>query len=303
MSSGNGRFAPTPSADLHIGNLRTALVAFLSARASGRDFLIRVEDLDVPRLGDADAIMERQLEDLGRLGICSDGPVVRQSERTAMYVEALSRVESMVYECFCSRKDVAEATRAPHGTTPFYPGTCRNLTESQKAELRKVRQPCLRINASSAQMRVTDLKHGSYTGLVDDFVVRRADGVFSYNFAVVVDDGLQGVREVVRGDDLLESSPRQAWLATRLGFDAPVYLHVPLVLSPDGTRLAKRDQAVTLTRLRDAGVGTQSVLSHLAVSLGLAEEGEPVTLPVLADRFDLSVLPSDPWYVDPMTWV
>ena len=302
MSPGCGRFAPTPSADLHIGNLRTALVAWLAACSSGRDFLIRVEDLDLPRLQDADAIMTRQVEDLGRLGLYSDGPVVRQSERTAVYEEALARVGPMVYECFCSRKDVAEATRAPHGTTPFYPGTCRNLTESDKDRLRKVRQPSLRINASSAHMTVTDLQYGSYTGMVDDFVVRRADGVFSYNFAVVVDDGLQGIDQVVRGDDLLESSPRQAWLAAQLGFDVPVYLHVPLVLSPDGTRLAKRDQAVTLTRLREAGVDTESVLSHLAWSLGLAEEGEPVTLSVLADRFDPSALPSDPWYVDPLTW-
>jgi len=302
MSPGSGRFAPTPSADLHIGNLRTALVAWLAARSSGRSFLIRVEDLDVPRLRDAEAIVTRQLEDLGRLGLDSDGPVVRQSERTAVYVEALSRLTPMMYECFCSRKDVAEATRAPHGTTPRYPGTCRNLTESEKEKLRRVRQPCLRINASSARMRVTDLLHGSYTGEVDDFVVRRADGVFSYNFAVVVDDGLQGVDQVVRGDDLLESSPRQAWLSSRLGFDVPVYLHVPLVHSPDGTRLAKRDQAVTLTRLRAAGVDTPAVVSHLAWSLGLAGENEPVTLPDLVDRFDPGRLPQDPWFVDPMTW-
>jgi len=302
MRSGSGRFAPTPSADLHIGNLRTALVAWLAARSTGRDFLIRVEDLDAPRLRDAEAIMARQLSDLSRLGLDSDGPILRQSERTAVYEEALARLRPMVYECFCSRKDVAEATRAPHGTTPFYPGTCRNLSESEKMTLRKVRQPCLRINASSAQMGVTDLVYGSYTGIVDDFVVRRADGVFSYNFAVVVDDGLQGIDQVVRGDDLLESAPRQAWLATQLGFDVPVYCHVGLVHSPDGTRLAKRDQAVTLTRLREAGVDTPHVLSHMAVSLRLAHDNEPVTLSDLVTRFDPARLPKDPWYVDPMTW-
>ena len=302
MRSGSGRFAPTPSADLHIGNLRTALVAWLAARSTRRDFLIRVEDLDAPRLRDAEAIIVRQLEDLQQLGLDSDGPVVRQSERTAMYEKALGTLEAKVYECFCSRKDVAEATRAPHGTTPFYPGTCRDLSESEKAKLRKVRQPCWRINASSAQMSVTDLLLGSYTGQVDDFVVRRADGVFSYNFAVVVDDGLQGIDQVVRGDDLLESSPRQAWLATQLGFTVPCYLHVPLVHSPDGTRLAKRDHAVTLNRLREAGVDTSVVLSHLACSLGLADQNEPVTLSQLADRFDPASLPRDPWFVDPMTW-
>jgi len=302
MSHGSGRFAPTPSADLHIGNLRTALVAWLAARSSRRDFLIRVEDLDVVRLGDAEAIISRQLSDLNRLGLGSDRPIVRQSERTALYEKALSGLTPMVYECFCSRKDVADATRAPHGTTPCYPGTCRNLSESQKARLREVRQPCLRINASSAQISVTDLLHGSYTGLVDDFVVRRADGVFSYNFAVVVDDGLQGIDQVVRGDDLLESAPRQAWLAEQLGFKVPVYCHVPLVHAPDGTRLAKRDQAVTLTRLREAGVTTPVVVSHLAHSLGLADPGEPVTLADLAARFNPAALPTQPWYVDPMTW-
>ena len=297
-----GRFAPTPSADLHIGNLRTALVAWLAAKSSGRDFLIRVEDLDAARMRDADQISARQVEDLGRLGLVSDGPVVRQSERTEIYVEALSRLEPLLYECFCSRKDVAQASRAPHGTTPVYPGTCRYLTEAEKAELRTVRQPCLRINASSARVCVTDLVCGEYCGEVDDFVVRRADGVFSYNFAVVVDDGLQGIDQVVRGDDLLESSPRQAWLATQLGFAVPVYCHVPLVHSPDGTRLAKRDRAQTLTRLREAGVSESVVLSHLGASLGLADEHEPVTLSNLVDRFDPSALPKDPWYVDPMTW-
>jgi len=302
MNPGFGRFAPTPSADLHIGNLRTALVAWLAARSSGRGFLIRVEDLDTPRLRNADAIGTRQLEDLDRLGLVSDVPVIHQRDRAPVYDTALAQLEPLVYECFCSRKDVAQATRAPHGSTPRYPGTCRGLSESEKEALRARRQPCLRINAGCAHVRITDVLHGVVSADVDDFVVRRADGVFAYNFAVVVDDGLQGVDQVVRGDDLLESAPRQAWLARQLGFAEPVYLHVPLVHAPDGTRLAKRDHAMTLARLREAGVGASAVLGHLACSLGLARPGEPVTLADLVMRFDPQKLPRDPWYVDPLIW-
>ncbi|MCL2470826.1 MAG: tRNA glutamyl-Q(34) synthetase GluQRS [Propionibacteriaceae bacterium] len=297
-----GRFAPTPSSDFHIGNLRTALVAWLAARSSGRGFLVRIEDLDLARLPDADAIIGRQVGDLADLGLVHDQPVVRQSERTELYERSLSRIQDLVYECFCSRKDVAQATRAPHGTTPRYPGTCRDLSPAEKRHLRQSRQPCLRINAASAMAPITDLARGQYVGEVDDFVVRRADGVFAYNFAVVVDDAHQNVDQVVRGDDLLESSPRQAWLAAQLGLRVPVYLHVPLVLAPDGTRLAKRDQTVSLTRLRQAGISTQDVLSHLACSLSLAEESELVDLNTLVERFDPQRLPRQPWLTDPLSW-
>ena len=299
----SGRFAPTPSSDFHIGNLRTALVAWLAARSTGREFLIRIEDLDTPRLPDADAITRRQLDDLARLGLSHDGPVLHQRDRREVYQRALARVEHLVYECFCSRKDIAEATQAPHGTTPRYPGTCRDLSESDKAHLRRLRPPALRINASSAQFSVTDLLHGPYGAQVDDFVIRRADGIFAYNFAVVVDDGDQGIDQVVRGDDLLESSPRQAWLATQLGFPPPTYLHVGLVDAPDGTRLAKREGAITLTRLNEAGITTGEVLARLAVSLGLAEKGEEVSMPALIERFEPAKLPRAPWLVDPLTWL
>ncbi|MCL2735917.1 MAG: tRNA glutamyl-Q(34) synthetase GluQRS [Propionibacteriaceae bacterium] len=297
-----GRFAPTPSSEFHIGNLRTAMVAWLAARSTGRGFLVRVEDLDLPRLSDAQRITEGQLTDLARIGMTWDGPVVHQRDRQDVYEQALARLGDRVYECFCSRKDVAEATRAPHGTTPVYPGTCRGLSSAEKDRLRAVRPPCLRVDAQAAHQSVTDLLSGPHTGVVDDFVVRRADGVFAYNFAVVVDDCAQGVDQVVRGDDLLDSSPRQAWLATLLGFTPPTYLHVPLVHSPDGSRLAKRDHALSLSRLRAAGISTAQVLSHLAASLNLAEEGDQVALADLVDRFDPALLPRDPWLVDPMEW-
>ncbi len=298
-----GRFAPTPSADLHIGNLRTALVAWLAARSSGRGFLIRVEDLDRPRLPQADAIARRQLDDLEALGLDHDGGIVRQQDRTDLYREALDRLDGLVYECFCSRKEVAEATRAPHGTTPRYPGTCRHLSEAERRRLRRIRPPAWRVRADEAEVTVTDQLRGDFTARVDDFVVRRADGVFAYNFAVVVDDGLQEVDQVVRGDDLLESSPRQAWLAAKLGFPVPDYLHVPLVLTTGGDRLAKRDQAVSLSRLRRGGVTPARVLDRLARSLNLAGPDESVSLSQLRDRFDPAKLPREAWLVDPESWL
>jgi glutamyl-tRNA synthetase len=272
------------------------------ARSTSRDFLIRIEDLDGPRMKDADQITCNQLRDLTDLGLTHDGPILRQQDRSLVYEQALSRLEPLIYECYCSRKDILEASTAPHGTLPRYPGTCRNLSTHERTALRRERPPALRINASSTVVGVTDLLHGHHSDEVDDFVVRRADGVFSYTFAVVVDDGLQFVDQVVRGDDLLESAPRQAWLATQLGFTPPEYLHVPLVYSGDGTRMAKRDKAVSLGRLRKKGISTQVILNHLAQSLNLATEDESVGLDQLVDRFDPVVLPKEPWLVDPMTW-
>jgi len=299
----SGRFAPTPSSDLHLGNLRTALVAWLAARSEKKDFLIRIEDLDAPRLPDAVAVANRQLADLARLGLTHDRAVVRQHARTPLYEQAFARLDGLVYECFCSRKDVAQATRAPHGATPHYPGTCRDLTEPEKARLRHVRPPSWRVNAQALPWTINDALHGSYSAVVDDFVIRRADGVFAYNFAVVVDDGLQGIDQVVRGDDLLESAPRQAWLARQLGFAEPAYIHVPLVCAPDGSRLAKREDAISLTRLREAGVPINEVRYRLAASLRLAGPRETVGLRDLVERFDPAKLPREPWLVDPAAWL
>ncbi|MDR2931444.1 MAG: tRNA glutamyl-Q(34) synthetase GluQRS [Propionibacteriaceae bacterium] len=297
-----GRFAPTPSGELHVGNLRTGLVAWLAARASGRGFLIRVEDIDQPRLPHAEAVAARQLDDLARLGLNHDGPIVWQSRRAAIYDQAMAKLRPHLYECFCSRKDIAEATRAPHGSTAIYPGTCRGLSEPEKAERRARRQPSWRIDARSAHMTITDAIHGSRTAPVDDFVVRRADGVWAYNFVVVVDDADQGVDQIVRGDDLLESAPRQAWLAKTLGYPPPTYLHVPLVLAPDGTRLAKRDGAIGLNELLAAGLTVGQILGRLGHSLGLAAPGESVTAATLAARFDPGALPRQPWLTDPVCW-
>lgn len=295
-----GRFAPTPTGGLHVGNLRTALVSWLAARRAGQPWLIRVEDLDRVRLPQAEAIAAAQLADLAQLGLTSDAPVVRQSDRFDYYAQAVAHLD--VYECFCSRKDVAEASQAPHGATPRYPGTCRQLSAAERADRHARRPGCWRVNAHGARVTVADALHGQVCAPVDDFVVRRADGLYAYNLAVVVDDGLQGVDHVVRGDDLLASSPRQAWLASQLGFKPPSYLHVPLVCQRDGTRLAKRQSAIDLNALASQGLTPADVLHRLAWSLGLAQPGQSVDLMDLVDRFDPARLPLTPWRTDPSTW-
>src|SRR4051812_8137860 len=217
-----GRFAPSPTGDLHLGNLRTALLAWLFARSSGRRFLMRMEDLDRGRV--REGVEERQLADLRALGIDWDGPVARQSERVELYEAAIERLDT--YPCFCTRAEIREAASAPHGVVGAYPGTCRSLSAAERAALEASgRPPALRVRAD---------------GTVDDFVVRRRDGAFAYNLAVVVDDAEMGVDQGVRGPDVSDSTPRQVWLAGALGLPAPGYVHVPLVLGPDGARLAKR---------------------------------------------------------------
>lgn len=286
-----GRFAPSPSADLHIGNLRTAVLAWLFARSTGRRFLVRVEDLDDRTHAD---IAARQLDDLAALGLDWDGPAEWQSEHQQRYDTVIDDLiaDDMVYECYCSRKDIAQAPRAPHAPQGAYPGTCRNLTDAERDQRRRDtgRPPALRLRTDTFVYTVTDVLHGEYTGIVDDFVVRRGDGVPAYNLAVVVDDAAQGIDQVVRGDDLLPSTPRQAYLARLLGHPEPVYAHVPLVLNEDGARLAKRDGAVTL-----AEIGAPRAFAQITASLGWPA----TTLDELLDRFDPARLPRRPWVYQP----
>jgi glutamyl-tRNA synthetase len=273
------------------------LLAWLFARASGRAFRLRVEDLDAARI--RPGMAERQQQDLAALGLTFDGVPMVQSARSAAYRQALARLADRTYECFCSRREIAEATLAPHGELRHYPGTCRALTDSERERRRQTRTPALRVRADGAVQTVLDQLRGRVTRPVDDFVVQRNDGVAAYMLAVVVDDAAMGVDQVVRGDDLLAAAPDQAWLATVLGLPVPTYAHVPLVLNAAGGRLAKRDGAVTLTDLTAAGVGSAAVLGMLATSLGLAAPGEPVTVELLLDRFDSSQLPTDPWLWEP----
>ena len=290
---GAGRYAPSPTGELHLGNLRTAVLAWLFARSTGRQFLLRIEDLDAGRV--RAGLAERQVADLTALGLDFDGVPVVQSQRAPAFAAALAMIADRTYECFCTRWEIAEAASAPHGATAVYPGTCRDLTDRQRAEWRRTRSPALRLRADGAAQTVHDVLHGTVTCQVDDFVVRRNDGVASYNLAVVVDDAGSGVDQVVRGDDLLPSAVNQAYLAGLLGHPAPTYAHVPLAVNAKGRRLAKRDGAVTLSDLATLGVGPTQVLGLIARSLGWPAPDRPADLVPL---FDPARLPRDPWVVD-----
>ena len=302
-----GRFAPSPTGDLHLGNLRTALVAWLAARSAGGGFLVRMEDLDPVTASHDHAA--RQLADLAALGIDHDGEVVFQSERFEWYRAAISTLadDGLVYRCFCTRREIREAASAPHGEAladGAYPGTCRELSTTRQTQFeREGRRSALRLRTDGERYRVDDRIAGVYEGGVDDVVLERNDGVPAYNLAVVVDDHLQGVTQVVRGDDLLSSTPRQMHLQRLLGYQHPEYAHVPLVLGPDGSRLAKRHGAVTLADLAMQGVGPAAVVAVLAASLGFdpAEGSDPpsTATDLLAD-FSFDRVVRAPW--QPHLW-
>ena len=293
-----GRFAPSPTGPLHLGNLRTALVSWLHAHAGGGHWLVRMEDLD--RVTSSAHHEADQLRSLAALGMQSDVPVVRQSQRFHLYRDAIIALEEQgrVYDCFCTRREIREAAVAPHGELPegAYPGTCRDLSAARRAALfADGRQPALRLRADGERFVVHDLIAGVYEGAVDDVVLQRNDGVPAYNLAVVVDDAAQGVTHVVRGDDLLSSTPRQRLLQQLLGLPEPAYAHVPMVLAPDGTRLAKRHGAVTLHDLAAKGVRPEEVLARLGASLGLCAADDRVTADGLAREFRLEAVPPTPW--------
>ena len=304
VPSADGRFAPSPTGPLHLGNLRTALLAWLFARSSGARFLVRVEDLDRSRV--RPGVEEAQLADLQSLGLDWDGPVVRQSERMALYGRAIDSLDSegLLYPCYCTRAEVRTAASAPHGIAAAnrYPGTCRGLTAAERADREASgRPPALRVRAEGARIAFEDRLLGRFEEETDDFVVRRNDGVPAYQLAVVVDDAAQGIDEVVRGADLVDSTPRQLLLARLLGLPEPHYAHVPLVLGPDGGRLAKRHGAVTLDDRAARGEGPVEVRAWMARSLRLAEAGETATLEDLLARFDPALLPRVPtlWSPEP----
>lgn len=251
-----GRFAPSPSGDLHIGNVRTGVLAYLWAERTQRAFRWRIEDLDRVRDGAA----AHQLAQFRALGVRIDGSIVTQSQRTELYASACDSLAArgLVYECYCSRRDIQSAPSAPHAPPGAYPGTCRNLADSERDRARARlatagRAPALRLASDVREWTVEDTLLGSVRAHVDDFVLRRGDGVWAYNLAVVVDDADMGIDQVVRGDDLASSAPRQAYLCDLLGLPVPEYVHVPLVLGPTGARLAKRDGAVTAEQLATHG--------------------------------------------------
>lgn len=290
---GAGRFAPSPSGPLHIGNLRTAILAWLFARSTDRDFYLRIEDLDRVRAG-AEAV---QIAELESLGLDFDGAVIRQSDRLAVYLQIVEDLKSqgLVYECFCSRKDIAQAASAPHAAPGNYPGTCRNLSQAERIQKAATRPAALRLRSEVDEFTIRDELFGSFTGQVDDFVLIRNDGAPAYNLAVVIDDAASGIDQVVRGDDLLSSAPRQAYLAQLLGYEIPTYAHVPLALNEQGQRLAKRDGAVTLEEITEDGTDPAVVRAFLLESLGLPGENLQAALAA----FDPAALPREPWVVKP----
>lgn len=279
-----GRFAPSPTGELHVGNLRTAIAAWASANSAGGEFLIRWEDLD--QFNSSALHMDSHLRDLAAVGVVSAAEPVIQSQRFSLYHEAIDTLveRGLTYECFCSRKDIREAVAAPHGSLLVYPGTCRDLSEDERVERRAQRPGALRLRAGGAMESFTDYLHGVLTGIVDDVVLRRNDGIPSYNVAVVVDDALQGVTEVVRGEDLLDITPTQVYLQKLLGYSTPRYGHVPLVVGDDGERLAKRHGAVTLTDLAGHGIDAEHVRRVLWESLGQSD-----------DTWNWNAVPRTPW--------
>jgi glutamyl-tRNA synthetase len=293
-----GRLAPSPTGKLHLGNLRTFLVAWLSARSAGGRVLLRVEDLDTPRV--RPGATAEMLEDMHWSGLNWDGEPVRQSDRRALYAAALERLKDReaVYPCTCSRADIERAASAPHAGEegPTYPGTCVGRRTADAAELAG-RQFAWRFRVGESPGFVDGL-HGPVA--IDlhraggDFVVWRSDGVPAYQLAVVVDDAAQGVTEVVRGDDLLSSTPRQILLYRALGHEPPRFVHVPLVVGPDGQRLAKRHGTTALAELRTAGVDPRRVLGLLSWSCGLRPRPEPVTPGELLPGWDIGKVPREP---------
>ena len=243
-----GRFAPSPTGPLHLGSLVAALGSWLFARRAGGRWLVRMEDLDAPRVVPGSA--EEILETLRRYDLQWDGEVVFQSQRTALYEAAIDvlRRQNLVYDCGCSRSDLQRAASAPVSGEPIYPGTCRNGLPPGKVPR------AIRFRASDEVIAFDDLLCGRTEAKADDFIVRRADGVFAYQLAVVVDDAEQKVTQVVRGRDLLSSTPRQIALQRALGYPTPEYAHLPLVLNEDGSKLGKRDGALPLPLLDDEKV-------------------------------------------------
>ncbi len=296
-----GRFAPSPTGPIHLGTARTALLAWLASRAANGALVLRVEDLDAPRV--KAGALDAMLDDLRWLGLDWDegpdvgghlGPYV-QSARRDRYDAAIEVLDrgGHLFRCTCSRKEIGAASEsvasAPHGEEPIYPGTCRERPAHPE------RTPAMRFRFAESG-GFDDLVHGEVgPGLgAGDFVVRRADGVHSYQLAVVVDDLAMEITDVVRGDDLSSSTPRQIALIEALGGRQPRYAHVPLVLGPDGQRLAKRHGRVTVREQRDAGVSAAALVGRLACSLGLLDRDEPIEARELAPAFSLDRITKTP---------
>ena len=284
-----GRFAPTPSGQLHPGNILCAMLAWLSARSRDGRFLLRIEDVDVPRCPESNTVA--CIEDLQWLGFTWDDDIIRQRDRSSLYKTAMAKLDDqgLIYPCFCTRAEL-HPERAPNlgDTQAVYPGTCRTLTPAERSARALLRSPAYRLRVPDREITFTDRLQGTVTENLardcGDFILRRSDGLFGYQLACVADDMDTGVTEVVRGRDILTATPRQIWLYECLAGMHPEYVHIPLLLDPQGRRLAKRD--------RDLGVPAPSkrfsapqILGALAFACGLRDALLPVTLEELADDF------------------
>lgn len=293
-----GRYAPSPTGTFHLGNLRTAVAAWLFGRADGGTCLLRWEDLDVTATAEHET---SQRNDFATLGLEFDGAELRQTDRLDAYRDVLADLADagLTYRCWCSRKDIRDAPAAPHGPPGSYPGTCRDLSRAEVAEREaRGRPPAIRLRADGADVTIVDRLHGPHREIVDDFVLQRFDGTPAYNLAVVVDDAFQRIDQVVRGDDLLPSTPRHAHLHRLLGSEEPEWVHVSLVVDGAGERLAKRDGSAGLIEWLDKGGSPGSLLGAIGRSLGIAVDGE-ADLTDLARGFDPSTVPSTRVVHDP----
>ena len=292
-----GRFAPSPSGRMHLGNLWSCLLAWLAARSQGGRMVLRLEDLDPDRC--TQAWCDQVMRDLEWLGLDWDNEPVYQSRRTDIYRTAFARLEErgLVYPCYCTRAERLAAS-APHRSdgVVIYDGRCRRLSPQEREKLASTRRPAWRVEAPEETVSFVDRIQGPFSQNLahecGDFILRRSDGVYAYQLAVVVDDAAMGVTQVVRGSDLLDSTPRQLWLQEELGLPHPEYGHVPLLLAPDGRRLAKRDRDQELGELQSRYTASELVgrLAHLA---GLIPEPVPITPAELVPLFSWEKLPKE----------
>ena len=292
-----GRFAPSPSGRMHLGNLWSSLLAWLAARSAGGRVVLRLEDLDPDRC--TQAWCDQVMRDYEWLGLTWDNEPVYQSRRTELYHEAFAQLEGrgLLYPCYCTRAERLAAS-APHRSdgAAVYDGRCRRLSPQEREQLVRSRRPAWRVTVPQEVISFDDRIQGPFAQNLardcGDFILRRSDGVYAYQLAVVVDDGEMGVTQVVRGSDLLDSTPRQLWLQDQLGLPHPEYGHVPLLLSPSGKRLAKRDRDQELGTLQERYTARELVgrLAHLA---GLLPEPAPAAPQELIPLFSWDKLPKE----------
>ena len=299
-----GRFAPSPSGRMHLGNLWSCLLAWLAARSAGGSIVLRLEDLDPDRC--RQEYCDQVMRDLEWLGLDWDGEPVYQSRRTEAYAAAFRELErqGLVYPCYCTRAERL-ASSAPHRSDGItvYDGRCRSLTAPEREKLEKTRRPAWRAAVGEKSISFCDMLCGKYEEDLKmdcgDFILRRSDGVYAYQLAVVVDDAWMGVTQVVRGADLLPSAPRQAWLHRTLGYEPPEFAHVPLLTASDGRRLAKRDRDLDVGVLRQRYTAEQ-LAGYLACWAGLLDRPEPVRPRELVEEFSWKRVPREDIRLDGM---